>query len=328
MTQARAHSARWRLALMMTASVPFALQAQSVRAEPLPAGVDAMLDAAAGDAAAMKTVGDMAKKAFPAAAKDIDAQVATLAAKAEAGRVARLEQQGLSEGWSGEGQAGVFNSTGNTQSTGVAAGVKFAKDGVHWRNTVVAQADYQRQDGIVTKERYFLGYDGNYNITPRLYAVGLLSWERDRIAGFTSRFSQGLGFGYRLFDTPTLEASIEGGPALRQTRFLTGLNDSSLNARVAGNLVWTIAPNTSFSERASYFIGGESNTLTSETALTTKVYGGLSARLAFFIQNESNPQTLAPRHRHDDPLHAGLRLLNRTAIAARHISWRAAVPSR
>ena len=278
----------WRIALLAGMAVQMATTA--LAAEPLPAGVAAMLDAAAGDPVAMKTVADLAKKVYPGAVADIDSKVAALVTTTEAARLAKLESQGFSEGWSGEGSVGIFNSTGNTTSTGVAAGGKLAKEGVRWRNTIIAQADYQRQDSITTKERYFVGYDINYNFSPRFYATGLLSWERDRIAGFSSRFSEGLGLGYRLVDSPSMVISLEGGPALRQTKFLGGANDSSLTARTAGNVLWTIAPTTTLSERASYFIGGESNTLTSETALTTKVYGGLSARLSFFAQNESNPQ--------------------------------------
>ena len=279
-------SRQFALLAGLAAAVPMA----AIAAEPLPAGVAAMLDAAADDPAAMKMVTDIAKKAHPGAMAAIDAKVAALAATTEAAQVAKLESQSFSEGWSGEGSIGVFNSTGNTTSTGIAAGMKLAKDGVRWRNTIIAQADYQKQNGLITKERYFLGYDVNYNFSPRFYAVGLLNWERDRIAGFSSRLSEGLGLGYRLVESPSLTVSLEGGPALRQTNFLIGEDDSSVTARAAGNLLWTIAPRTLLSERASYFIGGESNTLTSETALTTKVYGGLSARLSFFIQKESNPQ--------------------------------------
>ena len=41
---------------------------------------------------------------------------------------------------------------------------------------------------------------------------------------------------------------------------------------------------------SDYFFGGNSNTITSDTALTTKLYNALSGRISFFVQNESNPQ--------------------------------------
>jgi len=53
-------------------AVPFA----AAHAEPVPASVAAMIDAAAGDPASLKTVADIAKKTNPGSAAEIDAQVA------------------------------------------------------------------------------------------------------------------------------------------------------------------------------------------------------------------------------------------------------------
>ena len=86
------------------------------------------------------------------------------------------------------------------------------------------------------------------------------------------------------------ELGLEGGPALRQTNYVLTGNSSDFAGRVAGNFVWNIGATTAFTETASYFFGGETNTFTSDTALTTKLYGSLSARISFFLQNESNPQ--------------------------------------
>lgn len=269
------------LALVM----PFAAQA-----EPVPASVAAMIDAAAGDPAALKTVADIAKKTNPASAAEIDAQVAALGKKAEEARLAKLESQGFTEGWSGEGSIGAFTSSGNTSSTGVALGLKLSKEGVKWKNTLAGAVNYQKDNGVTSQERYFVGYDLNYKFSQRFYALAIVSWERDTFAGYTSRFSESLGLGYKIVDSPKVVWGLEGGPALRQTSYILTGNESDFSGRVATNFVWNIGPTTAFTENASYFFGGETNTITSETALTTKLYNSLSARISFFLQNESNPQ--------------------------------------
>ncbi|MGL4542212.1 MAG: DUF481 domain-containing protein [Polymorphobacter sp.] len=262
----------------------------AVHAEPVPATVAAMIDAAAGDPAALKTVADIAKKTNPGSTAEIDAQVAALNAKAADARLAKLESQTFTQGWSGEGSIGAFTSSGNTSSTGVAVGVKLVKEGVRWKNTLAGAVNYQKDNGVTSQERYFVGYDLNYKFSDRFYALALVSWERDTFSGFTSRFSESIGLGYKLVNTPKVILAVEGGPALRQTDYILTGNESSFDGRVAGNFVWNIGPTTAFTETASYFFGGNSNTLTSETALTTKLYNALSARVSFFIQNESNPQ--------------------------------------
>lgn len=276
-----------RLLLLLSTAV---LLPTTAFAEPVPTSVAAMIDAAAGDPAALKTVADIAKKTNPGSAAEIDAQVARLKTKTAAARVAKLEGQSLTEGWTGEGTIGAFASSGNTSSTGVSVGIKVTKEGVKWKNTLTGAVNYQKDNGVTSQERYFASYDANYKFSERFYALGLASWERDTFAGFSSRFSESLGLGYKLLATPKVLLAIEGGPALRQTNYILMGDTNEFAGRVAGNFVWNLSPTTAFSEKASYFFGGNTNTITSETALTSKLYGALSARLSFFIQNESNPQ--------------------------------------
>ncbi len=96
--------------------------------------------------------------------------------------------------------------------------------------------DYQRQDGVTTRERYFAGYEGNYNITPNFYALATLAYEKDRFSGFDRRFAESLGLGYKIINTDSVKLDVEGGPALRQTRYTSGINDNAFAARGAGNL--------------------------------------------------------------------------------------------
>lgn len=264
--------------------------AAGAAAAPLPPSVAAMIDAAGSDPATLKTVTDLAKKTNPDSVAEIDAQVAAIEKKNEEARVAKIESQGFFEGWTGEGQLGAFGSTGNTDQSGVAAGLKVTKETLKWKHTLGGTVDYQKTNGATTAERFFAGYDGNYKITPRLYAVGILSWERDTFAGYDGRFSESLGLGYRLVDTPAVQLALEAGPALRQTNYTDGTSDSVFNGRIAGNFAWKFSENGTFTQVASYFFGNGGNTVTSDTALTFKVWDALSMRLSFFLQNESEPQ--------------------------------------
>lgn len=282
----RSRATAWNAVLLASlAMLPAAL-----RAEPIPAPVAAMIDAAAFDPAALKIVADLARKTNPRSVAEIDARLADFAAKAGAAQAERLAHQRLFEGWKGEGQLGAFVSSGNTSSTGLAAGLKLSREGLRWKHTLAGAAEYERDDGHTIKQRFLAGYGINYKLSHRAYLLGLLSWEQDKLAGFDRRFSEGIGLGYKIVDTPRLELALEAGPALRQTHFTFHGDDSSLTARVASELAWKIGPAVTLTESASYFIGGESNTFTSEAALTAKVYGALSARLSFFLTSESNPQ--------------------------------------
>lgn len=269
-------------------------------ADPVPPAVAVMIDAAAGDPAALKTVADLAKKTNPNCVKEIDAQVAALTAKAESDRVAKLSHEKLLEGIKGEGQIGFSTSNGNTKSTTLALGLGLTKETVHWKNSVTLSANYEQDNGVTSQERFFAGYEGNYKFTPRFYALGTASWTRDTFSGFDDRIAGSIGLGYKLLDSPRFTLALEGGPAVRYTQYIAvpaapplpyvpGYDETDGVARVAGVFAWTIVPGTVFGENVSSFFGGGGTTLTSNTTLTTKIIGAMSARLGFLVTYNQNP---------------------------------------
>jgi putative salt-induced outer membrane protein len=258
-------------------------------ATPPPKPVSDMIDAAAGDPAALKAVVEAAKKTNPDSIAEIDAQVAALGDRAKADKEARMASQSFFEGWHGKGEIGGAISTGNTSDRGLAVGLGFEKETLKWRHTIDLAADYQKTDGEVTKERYFAGYTGAYKFSERIYVVGVLSAEQDKFAGFKSRFTEGLGVGYQVIDRPALKFSVEAGPALRQTNFYFAEDENNVAGRVAGNLSWNITADTVFTETASAYFASDTNSIESTTAITTKLMGALSGRASYNIRYETDP---------------------------------------
>jgi putative salt-induced outer membrane protein len=265
------------------------VSATAAQAAPLPDAVAAMIDAAAGDADQLKVVADIARKTNPQSVAEIDAKIAGIEKAQAAAEEEKLASQGFLDGWSGSGEAGGFISSGNTDTKGVAIGVNFAKETRQWKHSVRGFVDYQQQDGVTSRERYFAGYEGNYNITPDFYALLTLSWERDPFSGFDRRFAQSLGLGYKIVNTDRLKLSVEGGPALRQTRFTDGFNDSAFAARGAVNLDWQISDQLQFTQSGLLFYDSFNTSTQAISALTYKLSDALSARASFQFNSESNP---------------------------------------
>jgi putative salt-induced outer membrane protein len=265
------------------------VSATAAQAAPLPDAVAAMIDAAAGDADQLKVVADIARKTNPQSVAEIDAKIAGIEKAQAAAEEEKLASQGFLDGWSGSGEAGGFISSGNTDTKGVAIGVNFAKETRQWKHSVRGFVDYQQQDGVTSRERYFAGYEGNYNITPNLYALLTLSWERDPFSGFDRRFAQSIGLGYKVINSDNVKLSLEGGPALRQTRFTNGIDDNAFAARAAGNFWWKINEGLEFTQSGLLFYDSFNTSTQAISALTAKLSGDLSARASFQFNSESNP---------------------------------------
>lgn len=273
----------------MKSVLPLALAflATPAFAEPIPSAVEATIDAAASPEERAVVAG-IAKKTNPASAAEIDAKLSAINAAAAA-REEKLASQGFLEGWSGQGEAGGFISTGNTRNRGVAVGVSLTKESRSWKHALRGIVDYQEDNGVASRERYFAGYEGNWKFSSRAYALLALSWERDRFTGFSSRFTQAIGLGYRVVDTPNLTIAVDGGPALRQTRFINGIADNSVAARAGLNAKWQINDMLNFTQAATYYYDNSNNSLLALSQLTAKLNGRLSARFSFQYNNESNP---------------------------------------
>ena len=139
------------LALFAGSSIP-------LRAE-LPAPVKAMLEAAieSGIDADVQSVAKIARMTNPEDVDEINSMVARHTAALEqieeAKRQKKLEA-GFFENWSGEGEIGAFRTTGNSSNTGLSGGLKLNKDAVKWRLKFLARADYQRSNGVTTREQF------------------------------------------------------------------------------------------------------------------------------------------------------------------------------
>jgi putative salt-induced outer membrane protein len=267
------------------------LPPMAAAANPIPPSVEAMIRAAdrGGDPTKIEVTVDMAKKAFPASGKEIDALAKGLRAASDRRHRAKLSRQGFFQGWKGQGQVGAGTTTGNSKSTTLSVGLAFNREGLKWNHAVTGTIDYQRDFGRESKGRYFTDYQGNYRFSDRIFALGVLSFEDNRFSGFSRRYSESVGFGWRIIVSQGMNLSVEAGPALRQTDFVAQSSESALAGRAAMNFDWQVLSNLKLTQAASFYGERRDSTFTSNTALTANLIGSLSAQLSYLAQFESSP---------------------------------------
>ena len=264
------------------------LLATEASAAPIPQPVEALIRAAGPDR--IDAVAAVAKTTNPNSVAEIDALVSSLKAEAAARRREALASQGFFEGWGGEGQFGGFVTSGNTKDNGFNIGIVLNKDGLTWRHHINALADFQTAGGKRTREAYRLGYEADYAISQRWYAYGLLQWERDKFALLDRRFTEAVGVGYIVLNEAPFSLTVDGGPAFRQTRYITpAFSKNQVASRITGKFAWDIRDGLKFTEDLGTLIGSGDSTLYSRTALTAAIMGNMSARVSFDVNHETSP---------------------------------------
>lgn len=191
--------------------------------------------------------------------------------------------------WHGEGEVGAFNSTGNTNNTGVSVGVKLDRKGVYWQHKLQFAADYQENNSTVTREQYLASYSPRYTLGDRFYAYGLVQYEQDRFQGFYSRYSLSPGFGYRVYNTDDLKLSFEGGPALRFTNRVEEPARTTASALGSFDFAWAPTRAIRLTQQGSAYVESENSTFTSTTSLEAGMLKGLKARLSYRYEHDTEP---------------------------------------
>lgn len=284
------------------------LVAHSPAAAELPAPVRAMIEAAiaTGDAAKVKTVVELAKATNPDDGAAIDALNQSFldrkreeARIAEEKRVAAIRQAGVFDGWTGKGDLGGFRSTGNSDSTGLSAGLDIKREGIDWTHQLRARADYQRSNGVTSREKYFAAYEPRFQIGETLFTYGLAQFERDTFQGFDARYALSAGIGYQAVKQPDLNLSFKVGPALRRTDFTSGEVDTRLAGLLGLDFDWAIADGVKLTQdtnlvaetggAATVIFDSRNTTLALVTGLEARITGKLGMRLSYAVDYQSDP---------------------------------------
>ncbi|OBV11611.1 putative salt-induced outer membrane protein [Erythrobacter dokdonensis DSW-74] len=290
------------IALGCTLAAPFPARAA------LPEPVRAMIDAAiaTGDETTVRTVVDLAKQTNPDDTAEIDAILTgfeTQLAEAKAAEAAAKEEAirtaSLFENWSGKGEFGAFRATGNSSNTGITAGLTVNRQGIDWRHNLTGRVDYQRANGVTTREQFLARYEPNVKISERFYAYALAQYERDRFQGFSGRYAISGGLGYQALKRDDIQLSVKAGPAYRVTEFVDGRSESRIAGLIGVDFDWNITDRLKLTQdtnavaetggSAVAIIDSRNTSLDFVTGLNATISSKLSARFSYQIEYDSNP---------------------------------------
>ena len=264
----------------------------------LPANVKAMIDAAirTDDSAAVAAVVKAAPETQPYDKDEIrsmhraylDRKAEELAAWTEA-ETQRIRDSGVLELWKGQIELGAFRGTGNTRNFGFTGALKLNRKGIDWEHTILANADYQKDAGVVTREQYGASYQPRYTLNDALFTYGRMQYEKDEIQGFRARYSLSGGLGYRVLQHRDLSLALEAGPAARRTLYVDQPSETTWSMLTSLDFDWNVTRTMKLTQDASAYVGSDNSTFTSLTGLEAGMAKGLKARLSYSIEHESSP---------------------------------------
>ena len=181
--------------------------------------------------------------------------------------------------WSGHADLGFTETSGNSDTSSLNAGVGAAYATGRWKHSLEVAALRNEDSGQINAERYEATAKSKYALSEISYAFGQLDWERDEFAGVFERTSQTVGYGRTLIysEPHTLIGEISAGAT--QVEFKDGSKESGPIARLGFDYDWLISETATFTEDLSVESGGVNTYIESVTGLKLNVVGSLFAKL-------------------------------------------------
>lgn len=257
----------------------------------IPPTIKAMLDSAmaSGNEGDVGVIVKYAKEASPESADLVTRIAAAWRDDRHQNATRRIRQSDFLDLLKGHAELGGYISTGNTENVGVTAAAELTREGLEWRHKVRLRADYQKSLGVTNQERYLAAYEPNWKFDDRAYLYGAAQYESDRFSGFYDRISLSTGAGYSAVRSPAVKLDLELGPAFRRTEFIDTSIESNVAARGSVDFGWKLSPSVSVTQNASAYLQAANSTITSKSAVLTKLIGPLSAQFSYTVQYESMP---------------------------------------
>lgn len=288
------------LALLAASAAP----ADAELSQPVRAMIEAAI--ASGDAAKVATVVEFARQTNPDDAAEIDAlhrafqeDQVELAAVEQARKEDAIRTAGALENWSGRGQVGAFQSSGNSEDAGATLSLALERTGIDWQHRLRGTVDYQRSNGRTSREQYLAAYEPRYQIDRTLFGYALAQYESDRLQGYSSRYSVSGGLGYKLIDSGEAQLSVKAGPSWRLVRLLDGTSESSLGGLAGLDFDWRMTQRLKFTHDANMVadaggssalvVDSNSTSVLLATGVEATISDGLTSRLSYTVEYDSNP---------------------------------------
>lgn len=195
------------------------------------------------------------------------------------------------QGWSGSAELGFSNTSGNTKDR--TLNTRLDMDNAHgqWRHNIFGDIFHATSDSVRTAERMALGYKPSYFLNDRDYIFGTARYDSDKFADIDTRWSQVVGMGRQLINSPQTYLEIEAGAGARQTKYVLNPNQlkrSETLLYTGARLTHRLSENARFLQNLRIEHGNANTYVESITGLQLKVTDTVSAKLTHTVRYNNN----------------------------------------
>ncbi|MEQ6886142.1 DUF481 domain-containing protein [Salicola sp. Rm-C-2C1-2] len=201
-----------------------------------------------------------------------------------------------SDNWSGSVEAGLVETSGNTEETTISGEADVTRDWNNWRQNVLLQSRYAEQSGERTAERYTASTQLDYKFNPNNFVFVRGRYSNDDFSGYQFQASTSAGYGRRFWGEGDSHFDLSTGLGYRYSKFdkpELGEGDEREGAigRLAGDFRYQLSETAHLRQEAETEVrldDGEAMSR-SVTSLKANVNSSLALKLSYTVEHDSNP---------------------------------------
>ena len=188
---------------------------------------------------------------------------------------------------------GFVSSSGNSEVTTFNLGERLVYTTGPWVFAQTAKVLYGETDGSATAESYDAGLRADYVFRLRVSAFGLLTYHRNPFAGIASRYSEGVGLGWRPITAPRDSLRLEAALSMNQERNIANVETQFAATRAALGYKHMFGAAAFFTQILEALLNMEDTEdlrVNSETALTAPISRQIALKASYVIRYDRQPE--------------------------------------
>jgi len=202
---------------------------------------------------------------------------------------AQDEEEAVVLGWTGTGELGFVNTTGNTESTALNAKLNFILQQERWNHRFSGTALMTSEDEIKDNERYTMEVQSNRELSEKSWLFGSFRWDADKFGSYDPQASLTAGYGRQLMKSEKhkLKGEIGAGYKKLEER-VSGDSTSEAIARFLLDDSWQVFKTTLWTNRL-LVEAGSTNTFTQfNTGLAVSMTEKFAVKLGFEVRHNTD----------------------------------------
>lgn len=188
---------------------------------------------------------------------------------------------------------GFVSAEGNSRLTTFNLGEKLTFKYDHWQHAQAFGAIYGKTDGEESSNLTFATWRSDYGFAKRVAVYGSFGFERNKFAGISRRFEQGLGVSWSAVSSERQQWKLEGGANRAQQRALDGASADFTSVRGATSYRYNFSSAAYVFEIFEYLPNLEESSdyrINSETGVVAPLSRHLALKVGYTARFDNLPE--------------------------------------